>query len=155
MLVDPNQMNLSEEVVLAHKKALGLDKPLPVRYLVWLREAITGNLGYSFVTKTPVATTLATRLAATGQLVAASLTLVLLVAIPLGILAAVMQRSWVDYLMNALGLVAVSVPSFFLALGMIYIFSLKLQLLPTAGMSTLGTENNLLDHLKHLNAQIS
>lgn len=150
MLVNPEQMNLSAEAVQARREALGLDQPLPVRYLIWLREAITGNLGYSFVTRDAVGPLILQRLRATGELVLVALGLIVMLAIPLGILAAVYRKTWIDYTANALTLFAVSVPSFFLGLGLIYVCSLKLGLLPTAGMQTLGREAEWWDHLKHL-----
>src|SRR2546428_14166182 len=68
MLMDPQQMDLSPEAVAVRRAALGLDQPLPVRYLIWLREAATGNLGYSFRTQRPVMATLGERVSATAQL---------------------------------------------------------------------------------------
>jgi len=150
MLVSPDQMDLSPQAVEARRVALGLNQPLPVRYALWLKEALTGNLGYSFVTRQPVAGVLANRLAATGELVIAALALGLAVAVPLGVLAAIRRRTWVDYLSAFMALFSVSMPSFFLGLGMIYVFSLKLRLLPTAGMFTLGTGSGPFDHVEHL-----
>ena len=150
MLVDPNQMDLRPEVVQARREALGLDKPFLVRYGIWLTEAVRGNLGYSYLTHRPVARVLLERLGGTAQLVGFALALIAVFAIPLGVLAGVRQRTWVDYVANVLGLFAVSVPSFFLALGLIYLLSLKLQFLPTAGMITLGQGGGVLDRLAHL-----
>lgn len=148
-LMDPNQMSLSGASLDARRAELGLDKPLPQRYVIWLRETLSGNLGYSFATREPVSALLVRRFAATGQLVLGAVVLILLFAIPMGILSAVRRRTWVDYLANAFGLFAVSVPSFFLALGMIYVFSLKLKWLPTAGVNTLGAAPNVFDYLLH------
>ena len=65
-------------------------------------------------------------------------------------ISALRQYSWIDYLVTVLGFAAVSVPSFFLALGLIYIFALKLQWLPTSGMNSVGQVPNLSDSLTHL-----
>lgn len=149
MLMDPQRMDLSPEAVAARRASLGLDKPLPVRYAIWLREAATGNLGFSFRTQRPILATLGERVSATAQLLAAALIVALALAIPLGVLAAVRRGTWVDYLSNVIALFSVSIPTFFLALGMIYLFSLKLKLLPTAGMFTFGGGGGL-DYLAHL-----
>src|SRR5215218_10297492 len=122
MLVSPDQMDLSPQAVEARRVALGLNEPLPVRYALWLKEAATGNLGYSFVTRQPVRGVLGARLAATGELVLAGLALALALALPLGVLAAIRRRTWVDYLSALVALFSVSMPSFFLGLGMIYVF---------------------------------
>jgi peptide/nickel transport system permease protein len=149
MLMDPQQMDLSPEAVAARRVSLGLDQPMPVRYVIWLREAATGNLGYSFRTHLPVTNTLGEKMSATAQLLVAALIIAFVIAIPLGVLAAVRQGTWVDYLSNVLALFSVSIPTFFLALGMIYVFSLKLKVLPTAGMFTFGGGGPL-DYLAHL-----
>ena len=149
MLIDPQQMSLSPEVVAARRAQLGLDQPLPVRYVIWLREAATGNLGYSFRTQRPVMADLGERVWNTTQLFAAAMLIALLLALPLGILAAVRRGTWLDYLSNAVALFAVSIPTFFLALGSIYVFSLTLKLVPTAGMFTFGG-GGLFDYLHHL-----
>ena len=148
-LMDPNQMGLTPQALEARRAELGLDKPLPERYLIWLRETLSGNLGYSFATREPVRALLVRRFEATGQLVLGAVVLIFVFALPLGVISAIKKRTWVDYLANALGLFAVSVPSFFLALGMIYLFSLKLRWLPTAGMVTLGSPPSVWDHLVH------
>ncbi len=78
------------------------------------------------------------------------LTMAIVIGIPVGVIAALKQYSLFDYLASILGFAAVSVPSFFLGLGMIYLFSVRLGWLPTAGMNTVGEEPTFSDSLRHI-----
>jgi peptide/nickel transport system permease protein len=150
-MLNPQEMTeLGPGWVTQQKAALGLDKPLPVRYVLWLGQLARGNLGYSLVDRRAVTADLGIRLPATLQLMGMALLIALVVGIPTGILAAVKQYSWLDYLSNALGLAVISVPGFFIGLAGIYIFALQLRVLPTAGMSTIGVPVTLPDRLHHL-----
>ncbi len=150
-MLDPQEMTeLGPGWVAQQKAALGLDKPLPVRYVLWLGQLARGNLGYSLVDRRAVTADLGIRLPATLQLMGMALLIALVVGIPTGILAAVKQYSWLDYLSNALGLAVISVPGFFIGLAGIYIFALQLRVLPTAGMGTVGVPATLPDRLHHL-----
>src|SRR5205823_3318973 len=86
----------------------------------------------------------------TFKLMLAALAIGLITSIPVGILAAVKQYSWIDYVSNVLGLATISVPGFFMSLAALYVFGVQLRLLPTAGMITAGAEPSLADALKHL-----
>lgn len=150
-LLNPEQMaRLGPEWVEQRKEALGLNKPVPVRYLLWLRELARGNLGYSYQDGQPVTAKIGERLWPTAKLMLTVLVIANAIGIPLGVLAAVKQYSVLDYAAGILGFAAVSVPSFFLALGLIYVFSLRLEWLPTAGMNTVGDQPTLLDSARHL-----
>jgi peptide/nickel transport system permease protein len=74
----------------------------------------------------------------------------LLVSLPLGIVAAVKQYSWLDYLSNVLGMAMVSIPGFFIGLACIYLFAVVWRIVPTAGMATIGAPSSLLDRFHHL-----
>jgi peptide/nickel transport system permease protein len=74
----------------------------------------------------------------------------ILVGVPLGVLSALRQYSWIDYLLTVLGFLAVSIPSFFLALVLIYLFALKLDWLPATGMYTVGQPRSFTDSLSHI-----
>ncbi len=150
-MLSPEQVSsLGPEWVEQQRERLGLNDPFPVRYGRWMQEVVSGNLGYSYRGGDPVAELIFERLGPTLRLMAAAMTLAILFGIPLGIISALKQYSWIDYLVTVLGFAAVSVPSFFLALGLIYIFALKLQWLPTAGMNTVGQPPELGDSLRHL-----
>ena len=151
MMMDPSvEVALSDADVAEIKKSLGLDKPLPVRYVLWLKELGEGNLGYSVRTGEPVLNRIQRRLGPTLQLMGAALMMSFVLGIPMGVVSAVRQYSWLDYATAVTAFSFVSVPSFFMGLGMISLFSLKLNLLPTAGMETLGASFSLTDRLRHL-----
>lgn len=146
LLVDPN---ISQADIEQRREALGLNDPIPVRYAKWLRELSRGNLGYSFLNGEPVAERIGQRIVPTLTLSATALALAYLVAIPIGVISATRQYSLIDYASSVLALIGVSVPNFFLGIGLIYIFALKLDWLPVSGMHTLGKES-FTDTLAHL-----
>lgn len=142
--------SLGPEWVEQQKESLGLNDPLPLRYLLWLKETATGNLGYSSADRLPVSEKIAERLWPTIKLMTTVLIVSVVVGIPLGVLSALKQYSWIDYLLTFGGFITVSIPSFFLALMLIYLFSLKLDWLPVSGMYSLGQQRTLGDSLLHL-----
>ena len=148
-MIDPS-LPMSGEMMQKLRQEYGLDQPLPVRYLIWLREAVKGNLGYSFASRRPVWQVILERVPATIQLTLAALLIALALGIPLGVYSALHQYSKLDYVLTFLAFFAVSVPAFFFALGAIYIFSLRLDLFPTHGMSTPGAEYPFWDRIYHL-----
>jgi peptide/nickel transport system permease protein len=150
-LVDPEQVAALGPGWLEQQRAeLGLDRPLPVRYGLWMKEIAQGNLGYSYSDRQPVADKISERIWPTVKLMLAVQLLALLIALPIGILSAVKQYSIIDYLATVFGFTTISIPSFFLALAGIYVFAVKLRWLPTAGMGTIGEPPSLLDSLHHL-----
>ena len=116
----------------------------------WSEQILRGNLGYSATDQQPIANKIGVRIEPTLILMGTALLISLLIAIPIGILSAIKQYSIIDYLATILGLVAISIPSFFLALGGIFIFGLKLGWLPVAGMHTIGGRETVGDLLHHL-----
>lgn len=118
---------------------MGLGAPLPVQYYNWLKEAVRGNLGYSlrYRTKT-VNTLLKERMGPTLNLTLTSLLISFCIAVPIGVYSALRQYSKQDYALTILAFLGLSIPAFFLALSLIYIFSLRLGWLPAAGMMTAG-----------------
>lgn len=102
--------------------ALGLDKSLPQQFLIYCKSLLQGDLGQSIATGRPVLTDLATRLPASLELTLTALILSCLIAIPLGVLAAVRQGSWVDHLCRVLVTAGVSLPTFFTGILLIYVF---------------------------------
>ncbi len=133
-------------------RALGLDQPIPIQYVVWLREAITqGSLGFSFITGRPALDMVVERVPPTLILMVAALALQLIIGIPLGILAALRRNRITDYVVSSFGLSVVAVPSFFLGLAAIYVFSVKLNVLPSGGMfKPASDEVDFFDFLRHL-----
>jgi peptide/nickel transport system permease protein len=129
--------------------AYGLDKPLPVQYGLWLKAMLTGDWGYSIRTGRPVLTELIERLGPTMQLGAAAMAVALVSALALGTLAAARAGGWVDRMIDAATLSGLSMPAFWLALVLQYLFSVRLGWLPSAGMETIG-ESSFGDRLAHL-----
>ena len=138
----------------AMRKQFGLDQPAPVRYVRWLQELLQGNMGVRLRSKIPVATEIARRLPATLELMGFALLIAIVVGIPLGVISAVRQYSWLDYFLTTGTFLGVAIPSFFAAIVAIYIFSLKLGWFPTSGYSTPGQNFGLFgwlfNHMQYL-----
>lgn len=147
MLVDPG---LSPEDIALKKQALGLDQPVFVQYVRWLEQLAQGNLGYSFNNRRPVTERIGERLGSTLTLAFSALFFSYLLAIPIGVLAAVRQYSIWDYVATVFSFLGVSVPSFFFGLLLIYFFALKLDWFPTGGTHTIGASFSLADRFAHL-----
>ncbi|HIQ99781.1 MAG TPA: ABC transporter permease [Candidatus Scybalocola faecavium] len=120
--------NATPEQVEALREEMGLNDPLPQRYVNWLSGAIRGDFGdsYQYDTST-VASLLADRLPVTGILAVLSLVIIVVIAIPLGILSARYAGKWLDTLINQLSQVTMAVPAFFLGILLTYIFGLILS----------------------------
>ncbi len=103
------------------RKSYGIDRPLPVQYAKWMSQILRGNLGYSFEWETPVRKLLGERLQLTFVLALASVAFTWAVAIPIGIISAVKQYSWFDYLATGFGFLGLAVPDFLLALVLLYV----------------------------------
>lgn len=130
------------------KKDLGLDKPIYLQYFHWLKKALQGNFGYSYVNHRPVLEKITSRLPATLGLMGTSLFIAVLFGIPLGIISAVFENKFIDNLIMVVTYIGISIPGFWFAIMLIYIFSLKLELLPSIGMHSVGV-NSFLDVVKH------
>ncbi len=117
----------------------GLDKPLGVRYLGWLQDAAKGDFGYSRLFSKPALEIILDRIWPTLALMAASLTVALLIAFPAGIYAAVRKDSMIDRLINLTCFAGMSIPSFWLALLLISGFAVSLNWLPAGGFAPEGS----------------
>lgn len=123
----------SAEDVAVIRKTYGFDRPLPVQFVEWVRSAASGDLGRSYLYREPVSELIRDRLPVTLKLGFAALVVALLVAIPLGIVAAMREGSLVDRGVMLVALVGQAMPGFWLALLLIIQFGLRLQWLPIAG----------------------
>src|SRR5439155_11706305 len=139
---DPTLLLLGEETNAAEvaraKERWGLDQPLFVQYLKFLKSAAAGDFGKSFKYAEPVARVIKTRLPATIELAIFSIIIATLLAIPLGIWAGAKPNSWVDNLGTTFGLFGISMPSFWLGIMLILLLAGVLNILPTSGRSTYG-----------------
>jgi peptide/nickel transport system permease protein len=117
----------------AMRHQLGLDRPLWLQYVTWMSHLLRGDLGTSIITDQPVTDMILERLPTTITVAAAALILSLAISIPSGILASLRHNTYTDYTFMGLVILAVSIPSFWLALLLILLFSVKLRLLPMIG----------------------
>jgi len=131
------QENLNREQIELIRQEEGLDKPLYVQYGRWLLHIVRGEWGNSLSTGEPVWEEILVRFPATLQLTLAALVVSLLIALPLGILAAVKYNTPVDYLATAIALLGVSMPAFWLGLLLMFLFGLSLGWLPVCGYGSL------------------
>jgi peptide/nickel transport system permease protein len=115
------------------RRQLGLDRPLHVRYLEWLGRIAQGDLGQSLYNRTQVSEELLWRMPTTLSLVTLALLLSIAIGIPAGLVSAAFRNSWVDHAARLLTLVSLSLPSFWLGLMLIILFSLWLNVLPIVG----------------------
>lgn len=116
---------------------LGLDKPLPIQFIIYMSNVARGDLGDSILNHRPVREMIATKLPITAELGLAAFALTYLLAIPLGVIAALNRNSFSDWFTMVLALIGVSMPGFWLALILIYTFAVYLRWLPPTGYSSL------------------
>ncbi|CAN5624105.1 ABC transporter permease [soil metagenome] len=132
----------------------GLDDPMYLQYLNWLKGTVQGDWGSSFNTGRPVLTMIAERLPTTLQLTGLSLLVTLLIALPIGIISAVKQYSWFDYLATSFSFFGISIPGFWMALMLVYVFAFQFDWLPNAGLTdprhSYEGWDAIVDRAKHL-----
>lgn len=143
------------EAVAMLEKQLGLDQPWPVRYVTWLGNMARGDLGFSMYNRAPVADRIWNVLPNTLILTSTALAFALLVAVPLGVYAAVRHRTWFDHLATTSAVAMYAMPTFLLALLLVILLAMKfnewgLPSLPVAGMSDPRGDGGLGDRVKYL-----
>ncbi len=134
---DPAEIMLndldSDAAIAAMRTELGLDQPLPVQYVIWLGNVLTGDLGTSIRTGQPVVEALFDRLGVTAIITALAIGLAVLLAIPAGLIAAWKQDTLADAAIIGVSILFLSLPSFWLGLMMIWLFAITLGWLPAIG----------------------
>ena len=134
---DPARIMLGEEAsresLEALRRQMGLDRPLAVRYLIWMSHVLRGDLGRSVRDGRPVALTLVQKIPVTAELAAASLLVSWAIAIPAGALAAWKRRTVLDYGATTVALAGLSIPNFWLGIMLIYLLAVHLRWLPPSG----------------------
>ncbi|NTW39278.1 MAG: ABC transporter permease [Cellulomonadaceae bacterium] len=120
------------EAVAKRAHELGLDQPLMTRYVSWLRDAVTGDLGTSWFNGSPVGQLVASRLGVTLSLVVLSVLISALLATVVGVWAAV-RGGWVDRSLQFLSLVGAAIPNYLIALALVFVFAIKAHIFPPTG----------------------
>ncbi len=129
---------------------LGLDRSLPVQFGIWLGRVLQGDLGYSYFLNKPVAELIAQRLEPTASLAIGTILLAVLIAVPLGALAASRMGGWVDRALSLVSVAGFSIPVFVTGYVLIYLFSIQLDWLPVQGYRPLGGKEGLAGWARHL-----
>lgn len=147
--------SLTSDDIARLKAKYGLDQPVPIQYLNWLKNMATGNWGTSYFTREDVVDMILERLPNTLILFAVSYALILGVALILGILTAIRQYSLFDYSVTALSFLGIATPSFWLGLMLIYFFAVRLKAwglpsLPVGGMYDLSEGKTLAEVSRHV-----
>ncbi|EPY08392.1 oligopeptide transport system permease OppB [Paenibacillus alvei TS-15] len=140
--------NMNAEDVERIRHDLGLTEPIIVQYWNWLKNVFSGDLGYSLMSHRPVTELILERLPATIGLMGSAMLISLLISVPLSMYAASRKNRLSDRGFSLLSYIGISIPSFWFGIMLIYIFALKLNLLPSMGMRTIGVDSTL-DILKH------
>ncbi|MGE3856943.1 MAG: ABC transporter permease [Dehalococcoidia bacterium] len=128
--------------------AMGLDRALPVRYVMWLDDVLQGDFGYSQFRRRDVSELIATAWGNTASLAVYSITFGLSTGVLLGTLAGVYRGSRVDRFVTSFAIVGLSVPSFWVAILLLIVFSAQLRMLPAGGLATM--EKGMADYFSHL-----
>ena len=129
-----NEIVPTEEAVKAMEEQLGTNRPYVERYVTWLTDSLQGDFGNSYVNNKPVATLIGQAIPNTIKLAFVALLITIVFSVLVGILCAVYEGSFGDKLARALVFVGTAMPSFWVGLLLIWIFSVKLNLFPTSGM---------------------
>lgn len=141
---DPAEIMLSDlddPVLVAQMRAdLGLDKPIPVQFFLWLQNLATGDFGISIRTHEPVLGALLDRLSVTATVVSIAVVFAALIAIPAGLIAARYQNTGIDFAIVLAAIIKLSMPSFWVGLMLLLLFGVYLNWLPTVGFVKLNED---------------
>ncbi|MBT2709857.1 ABC transporter permease [Pseudomonas sp. ISL-84] len=135
-MLNIDDVSITDEQVEELRKELGFNEPIYVQYWNWLIRFFQFDLGESYMTKQPVLQELINKVPATLSLTFSSMAVMMLIAAPIGTLAALYKNKWIDHLSRIFALIGASVPSFWLGLLFMQLFSVKLGILPAMGKGT-------------------
>ncbi|MDR4997094.1 ABC transporter permease [Bacillus altitudinis] len=127
---------LSQEAIQEQRKEMGLDRPIWIQYTEWLHHLVQLDLGKSYMTQQPVAEELLSRLPATLLLTASSLFIMIFIAMPLGVLASLKNNGVIDQFSRGFAILGTSIPSFWLGILLIDLFSIRMGWVPSMGIGT-------------------
>jgi peptide/nickel transport system permease protein len=142
-----DEVRLSDQQLAQTRRALGLDRPVPVQFAAYLGRLLRGDLGRSYFSGEPVAVLIGSRLRFTLELAVAAHLLAIAMGIPLGLLAAVRRDSWLDHLALTSAVALHAMPRFWIGLALLLVFALRLPWFPITGA---GSSGDPLDRLHHL-----
>jgi len=131
------------------RESMGLNDNILVQYIRWGKNVLKGNLGYSFADHRPVLDKVVERLPATIGLMGVSMIFSILLGTIIGLVSAFYNNKLIDKILTFLNYIGISIPSFWFAMGMLHLFTLKLGWLPSIGMRSVGVHTNI-DLLKHI-----
>ena len=146
--------SLTPDEMQAKRAELGLDRAFPIKYGIWLKKVVTGDLGYSTSEDNDIAEVLKVTVGNTAILIFSALFFGIIIGIFFGILAAMKENTWVDYVIGSIPIFIAGIPGFILSLGLIYTISVKMNLLPSGYMHSLDDES-FLDLVKHMILPVS
>jgi peptide/nickel transport system permease protein len=132
---------------IAHE--MGLDRPLPIQYWEWFHRVLFGDWGRSYRDQQPVLFVIGTHLFATFELMGSSALIAILLGTWIGVIGAIRRYSLFDYLATVGAMIALSIPTFWFGLVVIFVFSVELRWLPAGNLFTLG-DGSFLDYVHHL-----
>lgn len=141
-------MEASQDQIARVNESLGLDEPLPQRYLGWMAGVLTGDLGDSYFMRMPVTRAIAEHFAPTLSLAVLAQLIALVIALPCGVVAALRHGTRADMALRVVALLGVAIPGFLMALILMWVFSVTLRVFPVAGYASLS--KGLLQHLRYL-----
>ena len=149
---DPVSVLLGDQATAADiarvQQQYGLDKPLPIQFVYWLKELSRGNLGDSIFLQRPVTQALWERAEPTALLALMAVAIAALIGIPAGIIGAVFRGKWIDQIFTSLAMLGASIPSFWLGLVLMQVFAVALGWFPVSGYGDPGAP--LLERMRHL-----
>src|SRR5215212_7925530 len=125
---------------------MGLNEPLPVRYVLWLKEILQGDFGTSLVYQRPVWGLIGHGFPITLYLTLFSMFIAVVISVPAGVLAALKRNTWIDLVATTWAFLGVSVPGFWLGIMLVYLFGVRLQWVPLQGY--IGPRDDLTDSIK-------
>ncbi|MBW1682352.1 MAG: ABC transporter permease [Deltaproteobacteria bacterium] len=138
----------SEELAQEYRQKMGLDRPVVVQYLIWLKGMVTGDWGNSLISQEPVIREVAKRLPVTLELLVLALAFAVVFSVPFGVISAVKPNSMPDHTLMTVSMLGISLPEFFLGALLLIVFALKLQWLPATSFVPLS--GGLFENLRHM-----
>lgn len=149
--------NITAEMLQRLEAKFGVDQPLHIQYIRWLGNLLRGDFGYSYDTRRPAVTEIKERLVPTLYLMIVTFAVVISISIPVGMIAAIKQHSWVDIAVSTLAFAGQALPVFWVGLMLVMLFYAFLKnpftggpILPAGGMRTLGQPFSVGDYIRHL-----